>query len=114
MTTPVPQAQTNPFKAIIRSLTPFAIAAVVGGAAHLGYHVTMGTAAAIVAGAGGFITVAVHALEPRYPWVGVFLGWLGAPGYTPTTKVTVVSLQAEIDALKAQQAEAAHRSPPSA
>ena len=114
MTTPVPQAQTNPYKALVRSLMPLLYPAVAAIIAHFGYHVSNAVVIQIVAGGFAGATVLLHTAETRWPWVGVFLGWLGAPGYTPTTKVTVVSLQAEIDALKAQQAEAAHPSTPTA
>lgn len=90
----------NIYKAIVRSLTPWVISGVVYVITHLGYHVSLSTAAAIATVLGTVVTIGAHALEVKWPWFGVFLGWIGAPAYQPT--VTKKQLQAEIANLTAQ------------
>jgi hypothetical protein len=94
----------NLLKAVIRSLTPWVISAVVYLVTHMGYHVSMVTATEIAAVLGTLVTIGAHALEVKWPWFGVFLGWIGAPAYDPT--VTKAQLQAQIAALEAQLPQA--------
>jgi len=94
----------NLLKAVIRSLTPWAISGVVYVVTHLGYHVSMVTATEIAAVLGTLVTIGAHALEVKWPWFGVFLGWIGAPAYDPT--VTKAQLQAQIAVLEAQLPQA--------
>ena len=101
---------SNTYKAIVRSLTPWAISLVAGLIAHFGWHPSNTLAAQIVGYGGVGLTVAVHALEVKFPWAGVFLGWLGAPAYAPSVKATLVAtnaqLQAQLSAIQAQIDEA--------
>ena len=109
---------TNTVKALVRSLTPWAISVVASVIAHFGYHVSLTTASQITVAVGTVLTIGAHVLERRFPWVGVFLGWIGAPAYAPSVKqslaLKVASLEAEIDALVAAASEKAHPSQPSA
>lgn len=94
----------NTLKAIIRSLMPFVYSGVAAIIAHFGYHVSNSTVIQIVAAGFAAATVILHSLEVKFPWVGVFLGWIGAPAYAPSTKVTLVqqlaAQQLEIDGLR--------------
>lgn len=90
----------NTFKAIVRSLTPWVISGIVYLVTHLGYHISMVTATEVAAILGTLLTLGAHALEVKWPWFGVFLGWIGAPAYVPT--VTKASLLAQLASLQAQ------------
>jgi hypothetical protein len=94
---------------------PFVYSTAASIIAHLGYHVTMKTTVEIVAIVGAALTILLHALETQFPAVGVFLGYIGAPVYAPSTKTSqaaqIANLEAEIAALLASK-EAP--SPPSA
>lgn len=92
--TPVP----NAYKAILRSLMPFVEGAVVAVVAHFGWHINLATAAQVLVVVGGALTVVLHAAESRWPWVGVFLGVLGAPAYVPSAKATQAGVLATQDA----------------
>jgi hypothetical protein len=98
---PVPTASTNAFKAIVRSLMPFIESGAAALIARLGYHVSLTTTIAILGIAGGVLTILLHALETQWPAIGVFLGYIGAPVYLPSTKV---SQAAQIATLEAQSA----------
>jgi hypothetical protein len=89
----------NLFKAIVRSLTPWVISAIVYVISHLGYHVTVVTAGEVAAILGTLLTIGAHALEVKWPWFGVLLGWIGAPAYNPSAKA---QLQAQVATLQAQ------------
>jgi hypothetical protein len=90
----------NTLKAIIRSLTPWALSLIAGVVAHFGWHPSLALEVKIVGIGGAGLTVAVHALEVKFPWVGVFLGWLGAPKYAPSAKNALIAeLQKKVDAL---------------
>ncbi len=106
---------TNVYKAIIRSLTPWATSVAAAVIAHFGFHVSAIVSAQIVVYAGTVLTVLLHALETRYRWVGVFLGWIGAPVYEPGAKAsmqaTIASLQAELAAISAKLPVTAPESP---
>lgn len=91
---------TSIFKTIVRAATPWAISAVVWSAQRFGLHVNAGTATEVAAVVGTALTVLVPPLEKKWPWVGVFLGWIGAPTYTALT--TKAALEAEIVALQNQ------------
>ena len=96
--TPVGTTNADLLKAIIRSITPWAITTMVTLVARLGYHITLQVAIQILVVAGAALTVVAHLLEKKWPWVGVFLGWIGAPVYPLTPKQT----QAKIANLQAQ------------
>src|ERR1019366_915273 len=90
---PAPAPSSNAFKAIIRSLMPFVYAGAAALIARFGYHVTNATVIPIVKVVGGVLTIVLHALEPQFPWIGVFLGYIGAPVYAPSAKVTLAASQ---------------------
>jgi hypothetical protein len=98
---PVPVPATNAFKAIVRSLMPFIESGAAALIARLGYHVSLTTTIAILGIAGGVLTILLHALETQWPAIGVFLGYIGAPVYPPSTKV---SQAAQIATLETQRA----------
>jgi len=104
----------NLLKALIRTLTPLVYSSVAAVIAHFGYHVSNSTVIQIVSAGFAGLTVLLHSAEVKWPWVGGLLGWFGAPQYTPSTKTTVVSLEAQVAALTAQLEEAAHPTVPSA
>ena len=116
--TPPPVPASNAFKAIVRSLMPFVLSGAAALIARLGYHVTLTTTTEILGIVGGALTIVLHAAETQWPWVGIFLGYIGAPVYAPSTKVSyeaqIASLQAQMATLLAQQSEAKSPSPPSA
>lgn len=85
----VPIPATNSFKAIVRSLMPFVYSGAAAIIAHFGYHVNNATVVQIVAIAGAALTIVLHALETQFPWVGILLGYIGAPVYPPSPKVTL-------------------------
>ena len=98
---PIPQPATNAFKAIVRSLMPFIESGAAALIARLGYHVSLTTTIAILGIAGGVLTIVLHAAETQWPSLGIFLGYIGAPVYLPSTKV---SQAAQIATLEAQSA----------
>jgi hypothetical protein len=85
---------TNEFKAMVRSLMPFILGGIVAACAHFGWHPTGVQTADIVGVLGVFLTIVVRLLEAKWPAFGVLLGYIGAPVYPPSTKV---SLQAQLD-----------------
>ena len=89
----------NVLKALVRSLMPLVYAAVAAAIAHFGYHVSNVTVIRMVTVGFAALTVILHSLEVKFPWVGVFLGWFGAPAYAPSVKKT----QAQQIAEQAQQ-----------
>ena len=102
---PVPQPSSNAFKAIVRSLMPFVYSGAAALIARFGYHVANTTVIQIVTIAGGVLTIVLHALETQFPWIGVFLGYIGAPIYAPSAKVTLAASQkAQIAQLETQLA----------
>jgi hypothetical protein len=101
-TTPTPNQVRNLVKSLIRSLMPMLYSLVASAIAHFGYHVSLATVIQIVGGGFVGLTVILHAAEKRWPWVGVLLGYLGAPTYAPPVKVTQA---AQIAALQQQLAE---------
>ena len=100
---------SNAFKAVVRSLMPFVESGAAALIARLGYHVTLTTTIAILGIAGGALTIVLHALETQWPAIGVFLGYLGAPVYPPSTKVSkdaaIAQLEAQVAALIAANEE---------
>lgn len=92
---------SNVYKAIIRGLVPWLTSTIAAVVAHFGFHVSPIVSAEVIVFAGTGLTVILHALETRYRWIGVFLGWIGAPVYAPSVKAT---LQANIATLQAQLA----------
>ncbi len=118
MTTPNAQPAQNAFKSIVRSLTPWLTSTVAAAIAHFGYHVSNVVAAQIIVVAGAALTVVLHALETQFPWIGVFLGYIGAPVYAPSGKTSlktqVATLESQLAALTATAAEAAAPSAPTA
>lgn len=111
MTVPAPQPESNSLKAIIRSLMPFVYSTAASLIAHLGYHVSMKSTVEIVAIVGGALTILLHALETQWPAIGIFLGYVGAPVYAPSTKVSqaqqIAQLEAQIASLVASNEEKA-------
>jgi len=102
---PVPQPSSNAFKAIVRSLMPFVYSGAAALIARFGYHVANTTVIQIVTIAGGLLTIVLHALETQFPWIGVLLGYIGAPIYAPSAKVTLAASQkAQIATLEQQLA----------
>jgi hypothetical protein len=97
----VAKPASNTFKAIVRSLMPFIESGAAALIARLGYHVTLTTTIAILGIAGGVLTLLLHAAESQWPWVGVFLGYIGAPVYAPSTKVSQSTQIAQLEALVA-------------
>jgi hypothetical protein len=97
----------NQIKAFVRSVTPFVESSIVGYIAHRFFHKGNVTAAEIAGVGGVFLSAALHWLEIHFPWVGVFLGWIGLPAYAPSAKAQlsdkVAQLQSELDALKTPQ-----------
>lgn len=116
MTTPTVPPVSNSFKAIVRSVVPYIEGAVAAAVAKLGWHVTIQTAAEVTLAAGTGLSILLHAAEAKWPWVGAFLGYVGAPVYAPSTKKTlaaqVAQLEAQIATLTAQQAEKSSPSSP--
>ena len=117
MTVPAPQPESNSLKAIIRSLMPFVYSTAASLIAHLGYHVSMKSTVEIVAIVGAALTILLHALETQWPAIGIFLGYVGAPVYAPSTKVSqaqqIAQLEAQIASLVASNEEKATPSTPS-
>ncbi len=91
----------NVWKSIVRSVTPFVIGAIVWCATFLGFHISIRTADAVGAIVGFGLTLVAHFLEIKWPAFGVFLGWLGAPSYTPilTKKKIIANLQNQLETL---------------
>jgi hypothetical protein len=87
-TTPAP----NVWKAIVRSLMPWILAGVGLVIAKAGWKPTPDAEVAILTALGGGLTILLHLVETKFPWVGVFLGYIGAPTYAPATK-TIVNTQ---------------------
>jgi len=117
-TTPTPAPASNAFKAVLRSLMPFVYSTSAAIIAHFGYHVSNSVVIQIVTIAGVALTIVLHALETQWPAFGVFLGYLGAPVYAPSTKVSyeaqIASLEAKVAVLVAANEEKAAPSAPSA
>ena len=119
-TTPTKAAvpATNPAKALVRTLVPFVYPAVAALIARFGYHVSNATVIQIVAAGGTGLTIVLHLLEEKFPKVGILLGWLGAPVYTPSTKASlsaqIATLEAQLAAIVAQAGEAQAPSAPTA
>ncbi len=93
---------TSVFKTIVRTVTPWAISAVVWTGQHLGFHVNVGTATKVSAIVGTSLTLLVPPLEAKWKWFGVLLGWVGAPTYTAS--VSKAQLAAELASLQSQLA----------
>jgi hypothetical protein len=108
---PSPQPQSNAFKSIVRSLTPFAVSSAVSAIAHFGYHISNAVALQIIVAVGAALSIVLHALETQFPWIGVLLGYIGAPVYAPSGKTSlktqVAMLESQLAALTTAQSEAA-------
>lgn len=119
MTEPTPaQPASNAFKAIVRSIMPWIISSAASAIAHFGYHVTLPVTIQILGVVGAFLVVVLHTAETRWPWVGVLLGYVGAPVYAPSVKVQsqvyTASLEARIAELEAAVSETKNPSPATA
>ena len=68
---------------------PWVLAAIGVAIAKIGWKPTPDIELTIASSLGTGLTVLLHLLETKFPWVGVFLGYLGAPSYAPSKKVTV-------------------------
>ena len=98
----------NNLKAFVRSVFPFLWSSAIAAIAHYAYHASPTHAAAILAVGGVFLAGLIRWLETHFPWVGVFLGWVGAPTYAPSAKATLKQTVAELqDTLAATQKELA-------
>ena len=93
-TSPAP----NPFKAVVRSLMPFVISGIVAVCVHFGYHPSAQVADDIALAGGAGLTIVLHAAESRWPKLGVLLGYVGAPVYAPSTKVSLAAENADLKA----------------
>jgi hypothetical protein len=82
---------------------PFVYSGAAAIIARFGYHVANTTVIQIVTIAGGVLTIVLHALETQFPWIGVFLGYIGAPVYAPSAKVTLAASQKQQIATLEQQ-----------
>jgi len=109
--------ESNTFKAVVRGLMPFIESGAAAIIAHFGYHVSLQTTIEILGIAGAGLTILLHAAETQWPSIGVFLGYIGAPVYAPSTKISqkseIAALEAKVAALVAAQEEAKSPSPPS-
>ena len=96
----------NTIKSIIRALTPWLLTTLGAVAAHFGWHVSSTASLQGLVLAGGLLTVVLHALEHKFPWVGALLGWLGAPVYAPgkasQQATTIATLESQITALESK------------
>lgn len=114
----LPMNILNAVRALIRTLMPFVYSSVAAVIAHFGYHVSLATVIQIVGGGFVGLTVVLHALEAKFPWIGVLLGWIGAPTYPPSAKVKAqaytASLEARIAEFETVKSEAAAPSAPTA
>ena len=97
---------TNRLKSFVRSVFPFVESYALSLVARYGFHVSPTVATAVLGFGGLGISAAVHWLESHFPWVGVFLGWIGAPTYAPALKTLLASqlnqAQSEIQALQTE------------
>ena len=93
---------SNRIKAFIRSVFPFAESAAVAAVAHFGWHVSPAVSTYILGVGGVGLSAVLHWLEGHFPWLGVFLGWVGAPAYAPALKNV---LQANLDQAEGQIAQ---------
>ena len=93
----------NTIKSIVRALTPWLLTTLGALAAHFGFHVSNAASLQGLVLAGGVLTVVLHSLESRFPWVGTLLGWVGAPFYVPgksSQQATIIAtLESEVAAL---------------
>lgn len=103
-------ASPNAFKAIVRSLMPFVLAGIVALCVRLGYHPTPQVVSDIALAGGAALTILLHAAESRWPRLGVLLGYVGAPVYPPSAKVSLASENADLkDRLAALEAAVAEQ-----
>jgi len=108
---------SNTYKSIVRFVVPLLYPTIASLVARLGYHVSLAAVLQIVIGGGVGLGVILLALEKKFPWIGVFLGWFGAPKYVPTVKkasllATLDEQASTIEGLKAQVAALAPGSTP--
>lgn len=88
----------NTIKTLIRGLMPLVYSTIAAAVARFGYHVSLATVAQIVAAGTAGLNAILVPLERQFPWFGVFLGWLGAPEYTPTvSKAALLGRIAELE-----------------
>jgi hypothetical protein len=97
----------NQIRAFIRGVMPFVESSIAGFIAHRYFKSSTVTVAQIIAVGGALWSAVLHYLEIHFPWVGVFLGWIGVPAYPQSAKTRlaaqVAALQSEIDTLKGPQ-----------
>ena len=97
---------TNRLKAFLRSVFPFLESGAIAVVTHYTAHLSPTTSAYILGGGGVLLSAVLHWLEGHFPWVGVFLGWIGAPTYAPSAKQTLKGQVAQLqDQLSATQVE---------
>lgn len=118
--TPVPPVSpaSNEFKAMVRSLMPFILGGIAALCAHFGWHPTGVELSEIVGIVGTVLTIVVRLLETKWPAFGILLGYVGAPVYPPSTKVSneslIATLQSQVAVLVAEKEEREAASKPSA
>lgn len=96
----------NNLKAFVRSVFPFLESSAIAAIARYAYHVSPTNAAAILSLGGVALSAVIRWTETHFPWVGVFLGWVGAPTYAPSAKQTLKGQVAQLkDELAATQTE---------
>ena len=96
----------NNLKAFVRSVFPFLESSAIAAIAHYAYHVSPTHAAVILSAGGVGLSAVIRWTETHFPWVGVFLGWLGAPTYAPSAKQVLVGQVAQLrDELASTKAE---------
>jgi hypothetical protein len=94
---------------------PFILGGIVAVCARFGYHPTGVQLTEIVGIIGTVLTIVVRPLEAKWPAFGILLGYIGAPVYAPSTKVSqstqIAQLEAKVAVLLAEKEEAASPSP---
>ena len=106
------------WKDITRFVTPYLLSLIISLAAKLGFNVTLVTAGLILTIGGTALGIVALIFEKWFPWVGAFLGYIGAPVYAPSkakVKDAMIStLEAQVAELMAKSAEAVNPSKPTA
>lgn len=105
----------NQIRAFIRGLMPFVYAWAAAFIAHLGYHAGPRTTALVLAVTFAVLSALLHWLEIHFPWVGIFLGWIGIPAFPPSKRTTLLAeiarLQTQVLALTPKPAESPQNAP---
>ncbi len=97
-------------KDIWRFLVSFLTSALIGLLSRFGFHVNVNDSVIIGSIAGAGLGIVFRALESQFPWVGGFLGLIGAPQFPASAKAQLqtayqtvlaeyASVQAKLDAV---------------